>query len=62
MFFIRIEVNENIKHVSIYLSNDFEEIDPQIIRNYKKKKYIISKYISGSNDYSEIIQKIILNH
>ncbi|MCM3270874.1 hypothetical protein [Paenibacillus elgii] len=59
---MRIEVNEDMKHVSIYLSDAFEEVNSQVIKHFKNKKYSISKFISGERDYSEIIQQIILNH
>ena len=54
--------NSNTKYVQIYLTE--EELKKQgtkeIIENYKKQKYKIGVFITGEENYPEILQKIVM--
>lgn len=60
---MQINSNEssNTKYMQIYLTKD--ELEKQetkeIIEKYKKEKYHISIFISGKENYPEILKKII---
>lgn len=53
--------SSNTKYMQIYLTKD--ELEKQetkeIIEKYKKEKYHISIFISGKENYPEILKKII---
>ena len=68
---MQITSNEisNAKYMQIYLTKD--ELEKQetkeIIEKYKKEKYHIAIFITGKENYPEILEKIIvkqveLNH
>lgn len=52
----------NTKYMQIYLTKD--ELEKQetkeIIEKYKKEKYHIAIFISGKENYPEILEKIIV--
>ena len=54
--------NSNTKYVQIYLTE--EELKRQdtkeVIKNYKKQKYKIGVFITGEENYPEILQKIVM--
>lgn len=60
---MQITSNEiaNKKYVQIYLTK--EELEKQetkeIIENYKKNKYSIAFFVTGKENYPEILKKII---
>lgn len=60
---MQITSNEiaNNKYVQIYLTK--EELEKQetkeIIENYKKDKYSVAFFVTGKEDYPEILKKII---
>ena len=51
----------NEKYVQIYLTN--EELEKQstkeVIEKYKKEKYKVGIFVSGKENYPEILKKII---
>ena len=51
----------NVRYVQIYLSKD--EINRQeikkVIEKYKKDKYSVAIFITGKENYPEILKKII---
>ncbi len=51
----------NEKYVQIYLTN--EELEKQstkeVIEKYKKQKYKVGIFVSGKENYPEILKKII---
>ena len=61
---MQITSNEiaNKKYVQIYLTKD--ELEKQetkeIIEKYKKEKYHIAIFISGKENYPEILERIIV--
>ena len=61
---MQITSNEiaNNKYMQIYLTKD--ELEKQetkeIIEKYKKEKYRISVFISGKENYPEILERIIV--
>lgn len=54
--------NSNTKYVQIYLTE--EELKKQgtkeIIENYKKQKYKIGVFITGEENYPEVLKKIVM--
>lgn len=60
---MQITSNEisNIKYAQIYLTN--EELEKQetkeVIEKYKKDKYSVAIFITGKENYPEILKKII---
>jgi hypothetical protein len=60
---MQITSNEisNIKYAQIYLTN--EELEKQetkeVIEKYKKDKYSVAIFITGKENYPEILEKII---
>jgi len=60
---MQITSNEisNIKYVQIYLTN--EELEKQetkeVIEKYKKDKYSVAIFVTGKENYPEILKKII---
>lgn len=54
--------NSNTKYVQIYLTE--EELKRQdtkeVIKNYKKQKYKIGVFITGEENYPEILKKIVM--
>ena len=60
---MQITSNEisNTKYVQIYLTN--EELEKQetkeVIEKYKKDKYSVAIFITGKENYPEILKKII---
>ena len=60
---MQITSNEisNTKYVQIYLTN--EELEKQetkeVIEKYKKDKYSVAIFITGKENYPEILEKII---
>lgn len=60
---MQITSNEiaNKKYVQIYLTK--EELEKQetkeIIENYKKDKYSVAFFVTGKENYPEILKKII---
>lgn len=60
---MQITSNEiaNNKYVQIYLTK--EELEKQetkeIIENYKKDKYSVAFFVTGKENYPEILKKII---
>ncbi len=68
---MQITSNEisNAKYIQIYLTKD--ELEKQetkeVIEKYKKEKYNVAIFITGKENYPEILEKIIvkqveLNH
>lgn len=61
---MQITSNEiaNNKYVQIYLTE--EELKKQgtkeVIENYKKQKYKIGVFITGEENYPEILKKIVI--
>ena len=61
---MQITSNEiaNNKYVQIYLTE--EELKKQgtkeIIENYKKQKYKIGVFITGKENYPEVLKKIVM--
>lgn len=60
---MQITSNEiaNNKYVQIYLTRD--ELEKQetkeIIENYKKDKYSVAFFVTGKENYPEVLKKII---
>lgn len=60
---MQITFNEitNNKYVQIYLTK--EELEKketkEIIENYKQEKYSVAIFVSGKENYPEILEKII---
>lgn len=60
---MQITSNEisNIKYVQIYLTN--EELEKQetkeVIEKYKKDKYSVAIFVTGKENYPEVLKKII---
>ncbi len=60
---MQITSNEisNTKYVQIYLTN--EELEKQetkeVIEKYKKDKYSVAIFITGKENYPEILKKIV---
>ena len=60
---MQITFNEitNNKYVQIYLTK--EELEKQetkeIIENYKKDKYSIAFFVTGKENYPEVLKKIV---
>ena len=54
--------NSNTKYVQIYLTE--EELKRQdtkeVIKNYKKQKYKIGVFITGEENYPEVLKKIVM--
>ena len=52
----------NEKYVQIYLTN--EELEKQstkeVIEKYKRQKYKVGIFVSGQENYPEILKKIIM--
>lgn len=61
---MQITSNEisNTKYVQIYLTN--EELKKQetkeVIDKYKKEKYSVAIFVTGKENYPEILKKIIM--
>ena len=61
---MQITLNEitNNKYVQIYLTK--EELEKQetkeIIENYKKDKYSIAFFVTGKENYPEVLKKIVM--
>ena len=51
----------NIKYIQIYLTE--EELDKQetkeLINKYKKQKYSLAIFVTGKENYPEILEKIV---
>ena len=60
---MQITSNEifNIKYVQIYLTEEElkRKSTKEVIENYKKQKYKIGVFITGKENYPEILEKII---
>ncbi len=60
---MQITSNEisNTKYVQIYLTN--EELEKQetkeVIDKYKKEKYSVAIFVTGKENYPEILKKIV---
>ncbi len=61
---MQITSNEisNTKHVQIYLTN--EELEKQetkeVIEKYKQEKYSVAIFVTGKENYPEILKKIVM--
>ncbi len=61
---MQITSNEisNTKYVQIYLTN--EELEKQetkeVIDKYKKEKYSVAIFVTGKENYPEILKKIVM--
>lgn len=51
----------NEKYVQIYLTNEEleKEETKEVIEKYKKQKYKVGIFVSGKENYPEILKKII---
>ena len=53
--------NANSKYIQIYLTE--EELEKQetkeLIKRYKQEKYSVAIFVSGKENYPEILEKII---
>ena len=52
---------QGMKYVQIYLTEDElqkKEIK-DLVKKYKKEKYIVAIFVSGKENYPEILEKII---
>lgn len=52
----------NIKYVQIYLTKEEykEKETKELIEKYKKEKYRVAIFITGKENYPEILEKIIM--
>ena len=61
---MQITSNEisNTKYIQIYLTKEElkEQETKEIIETYKKEKYHIAIFITGKENYPEILKKIIM--
>ena len=61
---MQITSNEisNTKYVQIYLTN--EELEKQetkeVIEKYKQEKYSVAIFVTGKENYPEILKKIVM--
>ena len=64
LIYMQITYNEisNTKYAQIYLTN--EELEKQetkeVIDKYKKEKYSVAIFVTGKENYPEILKKIIM--
>lgn len=54
--------NSNTKYVQIYLTEEELKIQDtkEVIKNYKKQKYKIGVFITGEENYPEVLKKIVM--
>jgi predicted Rossmann fold nucleotide-binding protein DprA/Smf involved in DNA uptake len=54
--------NSNAKYIQIYLTKEeFENKETkEVIEKYKKEKYNVAIFITGKENYPEILKKIIV--
>ena len=52
----------NTKYMQIYLTEEEykEKLTKEVIEKYKKEKYRVAIFITGKEDYPEILDKIIM--
>ena len=52
----------NTKYMQIYLTEEEykEKETKEVIEKYKKEKYRVAIFITGKEDYPEILEKIIM--
>lgn len=54
----------NTKYIQIYLTE--EELEKQetkeLISKYKKQKYSVAIFVTGKENYPEILEKIVTKH
>lgn len=52
----------NTKYVQIYLTEEeFEEKETkEVIKKYKKEKYSVAIFVSGKENYPEILKKVVM--
>ena len=52
----------NTKYMQIYLTEEEykEKLTKEVIEKYKKEKYRVAIFITGKEDYPEILEKIIM--
>ena len=53
---------QNIKYVQMYLTEEelAEKDTKELIKKYKKEKYSVAIFITGKENYPEILKKIVM--